>query len=187
MTAQPQTPPEPWAPPKDFRTLGEKSTRRPHLISIREGKPERPKPAQASINDKDGFRMRAACVCCRSRLEQEVLLVSSARGSGWIIPGGKVDPKEVDNPSVSAIREAREEAGVIGQLGRFLGEFENAERGHRTRVFVLYVEKLEPEAEWEESMRRRKWFPVREAMEVLRANKPNHAMYLEKLRLSGSQ
>jgi len=130
--------------------------------------------------------MRAACVCCRSTREDEVLLVSSARGSGWIIPGGKVEPKEVDNPSISAVREAREEAGVIGQLGRSLGVFENAERGHRTRVYVMYVDRLEPETEWLESMRMRKWFSVREAIELLRANKPNHAMYLEKLGLTRS-
>ena len=30
----------------------------------------------------------------------------------------QVSPKEVDNPSVSAIREAREEAGVIGNEKR---------------------------------------------------------------------
>ena len=30
----------------------------------------------------------------------------------------QVSPKEVDNPSVSAIREAREEAGVIGNKKR---------------------------------------------------------------------
>ena len=30
------------------------------------------KPLQASINDADGFKMRAACVCVRSRNEQEV-------------------------------------------------------------------------------------------------------------------
>jgi len=32
------------------------------------------KPLQASINDADGFKMRAACVCVRSKTEQEVLL-----------------------------------------------------------------------------------------------------------------
>lgn len=179
---KPQAPPAmDWIPAQDRRPAGEN---RPHRISIREGKPERQKPAQATINDKDGFRMRAACVCFRSRKEEEVLLVSSLGGSGWIIPGGKVDPKEVDNPSSSALREAREEAGVIGQLGRSLGVFENAERGHRTRVFVMYVERMQEEGEWEESTRCRKWFPVREAKEVLRANKPNHAKYLDELALA---
>jgi len=178
MTAKPREPVTHWAPAQERRISGENL---PHVVSIREGRPERQKPKQEAINDQDGFRMRAACVCFRSRKEEEVLLVSSLGGSGWIIPGGKVDPKEVDNPSVSAVREAREEAGVIGQLGRFLGVFENAERGHRTRVFVMYVERLEPECEWEESVRSRKWFPIREAMELLRANKPNHAKYLEGL------
>ena len=34
---------------------------------------------------------------------------------GWIIPGGKIEPEEMLNPALSAIREAREEAGVIGR------------------------------------------------------------------------
>lgn len=139
------------------------------------------KPFQQSINDADGFRMRAACVCVRTVKEQEVLLVSSTGGRGWIIPGGKVDPKEVDNPSMSAIREAREEGGVLGHLGRYLGEFENKEKGHRTRVFVMYVDSLEPEELWEEKYRERKWFTIREAKEVLQKNKPFHVKYLEKL------
>jgi len=183
MTAKPREPISQWVPAQERRISGENL---PHVVSIREGRPERQKPKQEAINDQDGFRMRAACVCFRSRKEEEVLLVSSLGGNGWIIPGGKVDPKEVDNPSLSAVREAREEAGVIGQLGRFLGVFENAERGHRTRVFVMYVERLEPECDWEESERRRKWFPIREARELLRANKPNHAKYLEGLGLSRS-
>jgi len=139
----------------------------------------RMKPFQASINDADGFKMRAACVCVKSKQEQEVLLVSSMGGRGWIIPGGKVEPFEVDNPSVSAIREAREEGGVRGQLGRYLGEFENKEKGHRTRVFVLYVESLDTEEEWKESVRQRRWFSLQDAKEVLKKNKPNHVKYIE--------
>ena len=42
--------------------------------------------------------------------------MSSSGGRGWIIPGGKFDPLEADNPSISAIREAREEGGVLGEI-----------------------------------------------------------------------
>ena len=62
-----------------------------------------------------------------------------------------------------------------------MGEFENTEKGHRTRVFVMYVESLEPEELWEESSRERKWFTIREAKEVLQKNKPFHVKYLAKL------
>ena len=65
---------------------------------------------------------------------------SSARPQKWIIPGGKVKPEE--EPETSAAREALEEAGVVGKLGRFLGIFENKERRHRTRVYILTVEQL---------------------------------------------
>jgi len=145
------------------------------------------KPTAPCINDAEGFRLRAACVCVRSREEQEVLLVSSARKSGWIIPGGKVNPEEAGNPAASAMREAREEAGVVGTLGRCLGTFENRERQHRTRVFVLYVDKLEDV--WQESTdngslkgRRRQWFALQEAQRLLQENKPIHCNYIEALK-----
>jgi len=144
------------------------------------------KAPQASIADSEGFRLRAACVCLRNREEEEVLLVTSPSGRGWIIPGGKVDPTEASNPALSAVREAREEAGVLGKLGRLLGVFENSEKAHRTTVFVLYVENLQPENVWEEqNKRRRQWFPISVAKSLLREYKPNHAKYLENLESTG--
>ena len=68
---------------------------------------------------------------------------------------------------------------LTGQLGRYLGEFENKEKGHRTRVFVLYVESLDTEEEWKESVRERRWFSLQDAKEVLKKNKPNHVKYIE--------
>ena len=41
-------------------------------------------------------------------------MLSSSRGVGWIIPGGKVEQEEVDREEDAASREAREEAGVLG-------------------------------------------------------------------------
>jgi 8-oxo-dGTP pyrophosphatase MutT (NUDIX family) len=55
---------------------------------------------------------RALVVCYRSTSAGvEVVLVRSRRGL-WTIPGGRIDPGET--PEHAAIRELREEAGVIG-------------------------------------------------------------------------
>jgi ADP-ribose pyrophosphatase YjhB (NUDIX family) len=71
----------------------------------------------------------------------QILLVSSSGHSDrWIIPGGKVEPNEC--PEKSAMREAMEEGGVVGKLGRYLGCFDNVERRHRTWVYVLRVSHL---------------------------------------------
>lgn len=52
-----------------------------------------------------------------------MLLVTSSRApERWIVPGGGLEPNE--EPSVAAIREVIEEAGVRGHLGRCLGTFE---------------------------------------------------------------
>ncbi|RZF39525.1 hypothetical protein LSTR_LSTR001046 [Laodelphax striatellus] len=139
------------------------------------------KPNSIRIYDKDGFRRRAACICVRNESEDEVLLVtSSRRPDHWIVPGGGVEPEE--EPSVTAMREVIEEAGVVGTLGRCLGVFENDERKHRTEVFVLVVTEELPE--WEDSRsigRQRKWFSLQDALKQLSLHKPVQLTYLESL------
>ncbi|XP_055933190.1 diphosphoinositol polyphosphate phosphohydrolase 1-like isoform X1 [Argiope bruennichi] len=144
------------------------------------------KPNSTRTYDEDGFRRRAACLCVKDEHETEVLLVTSSRApERWIVPGGGLEPNE--EPSVAAMREVVEEAGVRGHLGRCLGTFENPERKHRTSVFVLVVtEELD---EWEDSKsigsnfsgRKRKWFPVEEALGLLSIHKPVQCSYLKLL------
>ncbi|XP_013115145.1 diphosphoinositol polyphosphate phosphohydrolase 2 [Stomoxys calcitrans] len=142
------------------------------------------KPNSTRIYDKDGFRRRAACICVRSEAEAEVLLVTSSRRPElWIVPGGGVEPEE--EPSVTAVREVLEEAGVMGKLGRCLGVFENQDHMHRTEVFVMTVTKeLE---EWEDSRsigRKRQWFSIDDALTQLALHKPTQRHYLMQLRHS---
>lgn len=81
------------------------------------------KPNSIRTYDEDGFRKRAACLCVRNELEDEILLVtSSGDRDRWIVPGGGLEPNE--DSSAAALREVMEEAGVIGRLARCLGSFE---------------------------------------------------------------
>ncbi|XP_026467989.1 diphosphoinositol polyphosphate phosphohydrolase 1 [Ctenocephalides felis] len=140
------------------------------------------KPNSIRIYDDEGFRRRAACICVRSEAEVEVLLVTSSRHPDlWIVPGGGVEPEE--EPSVTALREVLEEAGVVGKLGRSLGVFENREHMHRTEVFVMTV--THELAEWEDSRsigRKRQWFSIDEALVQLELHKPTQRHYLQELR-----
>ena len=63
----------------------------------------------------------------RNNSETEVMLVTS-RGTGrWIIPKGW--PMKRKAPHVAAAREALEEAGVVGQIGKdSIGSFSCAYR-----------------------------------------------------------
>lgn len=139
------------------------------------------KPNSIRIYDSEGYRRRAACICVRNDLEDEVLLVtSSRRPDNWIVPGGGVEPEE--EPAVTALREVREEAGVLGHLGRCLGIFESVEHKHRTQVWVMRVTEELPE--WEDSRaigRKRKWFSIPEALLQLAQHKPVQRSYLHSL------
>jgi diphosphoinositol-polyphosphate diphosphatase len=138
------------------------------------------KPNSTRTYYEDGFRKRAACICVRNDLENEVLLVTSSRTPDkWIVPGGGLEPDEESD--VAATREVMEEAGVKGVLGRSLGTFENLDRKHRTSVYLLLVtEELDV---WDDSKsRRRKWFSVEEAAELLAVHKPVQVQYVKLLK-----
>ena len=66
------------------------------------------------------------CVCCyisQRVVSLQILLVSGSKHPDkWVVPGGGIEPTE--DTGVAAVREAMEEAGVNGILGRFLGVFE---------------------------------------------------------------
>ena len=106
----------------------------------------------------------------------QVLLISSSRHSDrWVIPGGKMETDEA--PEYCAMREALEESGAEGDIGRCLGIFDNTDRGHRTRVYVLYVNRLTDEYQ-EKDVRKRKWVGLDEAQKLLGSNKPLQAKYI---------
>ena len=90
-----------------------------------------------------------------------------------------------ESPEFSAMREALEEGGAVGLLGRSLGTFDNTDRRHRTKVFVLYVSQLADEYE-DKDLRQRKWFSVDEAQKLLTAFKPIQSKYLVSLKQSQS-
>ncbi|XP_043569273.1 diphosphoinositol polyphosphate phosphohydrolase 2-like isoform X2 [Chiloscyllium plagiosum] len=126
---------------------------------------------QTRTYDGEGYKKRAACLCFKNECEEEVLLVSSSRHPDqWIVPGGGMEPDE--EPGSAAVREVYEE---------------NRDRKHRTYVYVLIVTEILED--WEDSVnigRKREWFKVEDAIEVLQRHKPVHAEYLKKLKLGNS-
>ena len=65
-------------------------------------------------------RQQAAVIPYRIRKERvEVALVTTSGGKRWIVPKGSVDDGE--HPRDAAIREAEEEAGLIGVVRRESG------------------------------------------------------------------
>lgn len=131
--------------------------------------------------DKDGFRLRASCICVMAGDDNKVLLITSRRRKQmWVLPGGGIEPGE-DGPK-AAKREALEEAGVMGTITHYVGCFEDAIALHRTMVFILRVQ--EELGEWDEDGRRRQWFSLPEARELLNRSKPKLAQCLDALELA---
>jgi 8-oxo-dGTP pyrophosphatase MutT (NUDIX family) len=94
-----------------------------------------------------------------------VLLVTAKRNpSHWIFPKGHIEPGE--SAPRAALREAREEAGVIGKIIAPAGTTEYQLLGDTIHVQYFLIE-LEREEDPAEAGRSRLWCRLEEALERL--------------------
>lgn len=89
----------------------------------------------------------------------EALLITSRRRRHWVIPKGIVEPDLT--PADSALKEAWEEAGILGRIDAIpVGSYSYQKWGGTCRVlvFLMMVEKLADQ--WPEAaLRTRCWLP----------------------------
>jgi 8-oxo-dGTP pyrophosphatase MutT (NUDIX family) len=101
-----------------------------------------------------------------------VMLVTTLQTQRWIIPKGWPLPDQHDY--LAAAIEAREEAGVLGEpqatsIGSYTYEKRRQSGVVPVRVAVFLLEVQEELETWPECQRRRRaWFTLREAAEVVR-------------------
>jgi 8-oxo-dGTP pyrophosphatase MutT (NUDIX family) len=99
----------------------------------------------------------------------EIMLITTRRRAGWIIPKGVVAPGS--GPEESALKEAYEEAGIRGEASATeeLGEYEYEKWGGvcTVKVYLMRVESVLER--WPESGKReRRWMTVERAAQVVR-------------------
>jgi phosphohistidine phosphatase len=96
------------------------------------------------------------------------MLITSRKGTRWVLPKGVQEPGLSLRDSAS--KEAFEEAGVRGELdAEPIGHYEYAKWGGTctVAVFPMVVSECLPAADWEESHRERQWLSPKEATERL--------------------
>lgn len=121
---------------------------------------------------KNVHRQVAALPWRRRGAAIEILLITSRETKRWVLPKGW--PMEKREPHTAAAQEALEEAGIVGEaeaapcgLYRYrkrikTGAYVTCE----VEVFPLRVR--EERRRWrEKSQRIRKWFPIREAADLV--------------------
>jgi phosphohistidine phosphatase len=97
----------------------------------------------------------------------EVLIITSRKGSRWVLPKGIVEPGMT--AAASAAKEAMEEAGVEGRVvAQSLGKYGYRKWGGTCEVEVFPMEVTTQRTEWPEStFRRREWVSLEEAVKRL--------------------
>ena len=106
----------------------------------------------------------------------EICLITTVQAGRWTIPKGFIEPG--DTAPETAVKEAREEAGLHGRVvGGPVGYYDIAKQGGRYRVavYLMHVDRVDDA--WEEqSLRQRRWVPVRRAEKLL-AGRPVEAVF----------
>jgi mutator protein MutT len=95
--------------------------------------------------------------------EPRLLLVTAKRNpKSWIFPKGHIEDGET--AAEAAVREAREEAGVVGRVLRSVGslEFDLGDLSIDVEYFLVSLEKDKDDGE---EGRKRKWCTREEALE----------------------
>ena len=131
-------------------------------------------------------RTQFGALCFRgSGKKTEVLLITSRDTGRWVIPKGW--PKGLEQPMANVTREAWEEAGVTGKLGKELQGFYSYSKVmddgmSMPCVVAVYPIRVEKMAETfpERGQRRRKWFSPKKA--ASRVAEPELAKLLRNFR-----
>jgi 8-oxo-dGTP pyrophosphatase MutT (NUDIX family) len=117
---------------------------------------------------QDRLHTQAAAVPFRIRGRVlEVALITSSRGGRWGIPKGNIERGE--RARESALREALEEAGLVGDLvGPRLGSWRYEKRGKSLSVAVYLLRVTRELPRWsEDDLRQRKWLRLDKALDRL--------------------
>jgi 8-oxo-dGTP pyrophosphatase MutT (NUDIX family) len=129
----------------------------------------------SSPKKKAAKRIQYAALPYRRRddARTQVMLVTSRESGRWVIPKGW--PKKRQSPRASAAREAREEAGVVGEIGKdSIGSYSYKKRmkngavvACEVRVFPLKVKRQQKS--WpERGQREIQWFSRAKAAKVVK-------------------
>src|SRR5262245_9343006 len=96
-----------------------------------------------------------------------ICLVRSSNGKRWIIPKGHIEPGQT--AAATALREAWEEAGLVGALaGPAVGSYVYEKGGARHTVRVYRMTVTEAAKLWPERHRRpRRWFEPEAALALV--------------------
>ncbi len=97
----------------------------------------------------------------------EFCLITTSSGTRWTVPKGIIE--RGDTAGETALKEAREEAGLHGELvGGPVGHYRHAKWGTTFGVEVYLMKVTREDEDWEErSFRQRRWVVARDALAVI--------------------
>jgi len=114
--------------------------------------------------NRSSFRKRVSTIVIDPDDKFKILLISSRKNHDkWKLPGGGIESNE--SITTTAMRETLEEAGVVGRVENYIGDYENPVK--KTLTYAVSFISKDVYDTWDENDRNREWFSVCIALKKL--------------------
>ena len=133
------------------------------------------KNSKSRIYDRNGFVLRGSCIVWDCVKKNNVLLIKNKKNK-WCLPGGGIEEYD-ETFQEGALRELKEEAGIVGMVIDYVGNFKDSYGKNKHSTFVWDIIPIRKLEEYKENYRERKWFNYKNAIEIL-TDKPLHQYIL---------
>ena len=118
------------------------------------------------MTDEDIFYQACAIPFRRSEDQVEFCLVTSTKTNEWSFPKGTI--KEGETAEDTALKNARKEVGLHGQIAGNLGNYRYRKWETTLEVTAFLMEVERCDRQWEESAKRqRRWVGLQEAQSLV--------------------
>lgn len=127
---------------------------------------------------EENMFLQSGCIPVRKAKNWQVLIITSSSKKSWIFPKGIIEHGLTSEES--ALKEAYEEAGILGVIGEKIDSYSYKKWNGTCRVEMFTMENVKELNQWPEDYRHRKWVSIENLSKYIKKQELQNILQLLK-------